>query len=467
MTNLSIPRSSDAIRILLVDDNHTNLKVLSEAIRDEHWTTLVAIDGESAIEQAEYAKPDLILLDVMMPGIDGFETCQRLKKNAETQAIPIIFMTALSDVVDKVKGLELGAVDYITKPFQQEEVLARVKLHLKLYHLTQRLAEQNTLLNQKIVEQAETEAKLQQLNQELEQRVTERTQELSDFVQQLQQTQLQLVQSEKMSTLGQLVAGVAHEINNPVGFISGNIDCIRNYTQDLLEHLHLYQEKFPNAHPDIQDHAEDVDLEFIYEDLPKVVNSMRAGTDRIRNISTSLRTFSRADTTSKVTFNLHEGLDSTLLILRHRLKASETRPEIQVIKDYGDLPLVNCYPGQLNQVFMNILSNAIDALDEVNQTRSFAEIQADPNQITIRTEISADQKMVKIHIGDNGPGIDPDVQAKIFEHLFTTKSVGCGTGLGLSISHQIVVEKHGGQISCHSYQGQGTEFTIEIPVSEP
>jgi signal transduction histidine kinase len=168
-----------------------------------------------------------------------------------------------------------------------------------------------------------------------------------------------------------------------------------------------------------------------------------------------------------VTFNLHEGLDSTLLILRHRLKASETRPEIQVIKDYGDLPLVNCYPGQLNQVFMNILSNAIDALDEVNQTRSFAEIQADPNQITIRTEISADQKMVKIHIGDNGPGIEPDVQAKIFEHLFTTKSVGCGTGLGLSISHQIVVEKHGGQISCHSYQGQGTEFTIEIPVSEP
>jgi signal transduction histidine kinase len=463
MTLSLITPSSDLIRILLVDDNHTNLKVLSEAIRDENWTTLVATDGESAIEQAEYAKPDLILLDVMMPGIDGFETCQRLKQRESTQAIPIIFMTALSDVIDKVKGLELGAVDYITKPFQQEEVLARVKLHLKLYHLTQRLEDQNILLNQKVVEQTITETKLQQLNQELEQRVEQRTAELSEFVHQLQQTQLQLVQSEKMSTLGQLVAGVAHEINNPVGFISGNLRCIQDYTQDLLNHCYLYQKKYP-ADPEIEEHAEEIDLAYLLEDLPKIVASMQTGIDRIRNISTSLRTFSRSDTSHKVTFNLHEGLESTLLILRHRLKANEKQPEIRVIRDYGDLPLVTCYPGQLNQVFMNILSNAIDVLDELNQTRTFNEIQENPNQIMIRTEVSADSQMVKVHIEDNGSGIPADVQEKIFEHLFTTKAVGRGTGLGLSISRQIIVEKHGGRISCNSQPGKGTQFTLEIPV---
>ncbi|MFE4108620.1 hybrid sensor histidine kinase/response regulator [Almyronema epifaneia] len=463
MNDYLVAPTSDSIRILLVDDNHTNLKVLSEAIRHENWTTLVATDGESAIEQAEYAQPDLILLDVMMPGINGFETCQRLKKYPTTRSIPIIFMTALSDVVDKVKGLELGAVDYITKPFQQEEVLARVKLHLKLYHLTRRLEEQNILLNQKIEEKAVTEAKLQQLNQELEQRVEQRTSELSQFVNKLQKTQLQLIQSEKMSTLGQLVAGVAHEINNPVGFISGNLDCIQDYIKDLLDHFQLYQEKYPD--PEIEEHAEEIDLEYLLEDLPKIVASMQIGVDRIRNISTSLRTFSRSDTSNKVAYNLHEGLDSTLLILRHRLKANEKRPEIEVIKDYGSLPLVVCYPGQLNQVFMNILSNAVDALGERSQAKTFAEVKADPDQIMIFTEISADGKMVKIHIEDNGPGISADLQEKIFEHLFTTKAVGCGTGLGLSISRQIVVEKHGGQISCHSQLGQGTRFTIELPIT--
>jgi signal transduction histidine kinase len=343
-------------------------------------------------------------------------------------------------------------------------VLARVKLHLKLYHLARRLEDNNTLLNQKVVEQAETEAKLQQFNQELEQRVAQRTIELSEFVCQLQQTQLQLIQSEKMSTLGQLVAGVAHEINNPVGFISGNLRCIQDYTQDLINHFQLYREKY-SLDPKIEEHAEEIDLEYLLEDLPKVVASMQLGIDRIRNISTSLRTFSRSDTSHKVAFNLHEGLDSTLLILRHRLKANEKRPEIEVIKDYGEIPLVNCYPGQLNQVFMNILSNAIDALDELNQSRTFTEIQADPNQIMIRTEVSADHQVVKIHIEDNGSGIPADLQEKIFEHLFTTKAVGCGTGLGLSISRQIIVEKHGGRISCDSQSGMGTQFTIEIPLN--
>jgi signal transduction histidine kinase len=426
----------ESARILLVDDNPTNLKVLSAAITSAGWTALVATDGESAIEQTEYAKPDLILLDVMMPGIDGFETCKRLKTKGDTAAIPIIFMTALSDTVDKVRGLELGAVDYVTKPFQQEEVLARVRLHLKVYYLTQ----------------------------QLEEAVKERTAELTDSIHQLEQTQLQLIQNEKMSTLGQLVAGVAHEINNPVGFINGNLSCIKDYTADLLEHLQMYQEQYPETVEEIEDHAEDIDLEFLLEDLPKMLGSMEVGIERIRNISTSLRTFSRSDSQSKVSFNLHEGLDSTLLILRHRLKANETRPAVEITKEYGELSTVKCYPGQLNQVFMNVLANAIDAMDEANQDKSFEDLEASPNTVLIKTELDHKHHGVIIRIRDNGPGMAPEVRAKIFDHLFTTKTVGKGTGLGLSISRQIIVENHGGTIACESFLGQGTEFVISIPV---
>jgi signal transduction histidine kinase len=420
-----------------VDDNPTNLKVLSAAITSAGWTALVATDGESALEQTDYSKPDLILLDVMMPGIDGFETCRRLKSRAQTEPIPVIFMTALSDTVDKVKGLELGAVDYVTKPFQQEEVLARVRLHLKVYYLTQ----------------------------QLEQVVEERTAELRESLRRLEQTQIQLIQSEKMSTLGQLVAGIAHEINNPVGFINGNLACIKDYSRDLLEHLQIYQEQYPNPSQEVESHAEDIDLEFLTEDLPKMVASMEVGIERIRNISISLRTFSRSDSESKVGFNLHEGLDSTLMILRHRLKASEERPAIEIIKEYGDLPPVQCYPGQLNQVFMNVLANAIDAMEEASQGKSFADLETNPNKVLIHTELSSDRKTALVRIRDNGPGMPPEVQSKVFDHLFTTKKVGQGTGLGLSISHQIVVEKHGGQITCESTSNQGTEFLIAIPVT--
>jgi signal transduction histidine kinase len=268
-----------------------------------------------------------------------------------------------------------------------------------------------------------------------------------------------------MSTLGQLVAGIAHEINNPVGFINGNLACIKDYSRDLLEHLQIYQEQYPNPSQEVESHAEDIDLEFLTEDLPKMVASMEVGIERIRNISISLRTFSRSDSESKVGFNLHEGLDSTLMILRHRLKASEERPAIEIIKEYGDLPPVQCYPGQLNQVFMNVLANAIDAMEEASQGKSFADLETNPNKVLIHTELSSDRKTALVRIRDNGPGMPPEVQSKVFDHLFTTKKVGQGTGLGLSISHQIVVEKHGGQITCESTSNQGTEFLIAIPVT--
>jgi len=267
-----------------------------------------------------------------------------------------------------------------------------------------------------------------------------------------------------MSALGNLVAGVAHEINNPVGFLSGNIQYALEHISNLFSLLDIYQQECKNPSAVIQAEIEAIELEYIREDLPKLIASMETGVDRIRDISTSLRTFSRADSDRPIPFNLHEGIDSTILILKHRLKANENRPEIEVIKEYGQIPLVECYAGQLNQVFMNILANAIDALEESNKGRIFADIQANTNRITIRTAIEGEQ--VKIAVSDNGCGIPEDVQERVFEHLFTTKAVGKGTGLGLAIARQIVVEIHGGTIEVNYHLGEGTEFAIVLPVSE-
>ncbi|MEM6401252.1 MAG: AAA family ATPase [Cyanobacteria bacterium P01_D01_bin.116] len=282
----------------------------------------------------------------------------------------------------------------------------------------------------------------------------------------LQQSQLQIVQSEKMSALGNLVAGVAHEMNNPLGFINATLKQAKPTITDITKHLKLYQETFPESGDEIFDHASEIDLDYSLEDLPKMVDAIVMACDRLKNISTSLRTFSRADKDYKVSFNIHDGLDSTILILKHRLKANEKRPAIEVITEYGNLPKVECFPGQLNQVFMNILANAIDALEEFNSNseRSFDEIKANPNKIIIKTSIGNEN--FKISIADNGKGMSDEVKAKIFDNLFTTKGVGKGTGLGLAIAKQIIQEKHGGKLSCNSVLGEGTEFVLEIPASE-
>ncbi|MEH1864777.1 MAG: response regulator [Nostoc sp.] len=421
--------------ILIVDDMPTNLEVISSTLEDAGFEVAIALDGLSAIEQAQLNEElDLILLDVMMPGIDGFETCQRLKSNPATSHIPIIFMTALSDTTNKVRALELGAVDYITKPFSEQEVLARVKTQTKLYRLSR----------------------------SLEQQVVERTTQLSEALAELKTSQIQLVQREKLSALGNLVAGVAHEINNPIGFLSGNIEPALEYINDIFGLVDLYQQEYPRPSAAIQNEIKTIDLDYIREDLPKLVSSMREGVRRITDISTSLRTFSRADTERPVPCNLHDGIDSTILILKHRLKANEERPAIDVITDYGDLPQIECFPGQLNQVFMNILANAIDALEDSNNGRTFKEIQANPNRIIIKTRVKDDQ--IQVAIADNGIGMSEQVKEKIFDHLFTTKAVGQGTGLGLAIAHQIITEKHNGLLSVNSTPGKGTEFLITIPI---
>ncbi len=276
----------------------------------------------------------------------------------------------------------------------------------------------------------------------------------------LQQTQSQLIQTEKMSGLGQLVAGVAHEINNPINFIYGNLPHASNYTQDLLSLVRLYQEKYPNPDRDIDALREDIDLDFLVNDLQKMLTSMRVGADRIREIVLSLRNFSRLDEAEMKAVDIHEGIDSTLLILQNRLRPSATHTGIEVIKDYGELPLIDCYAGQLNQVFMNIVGNAIDALEKQKD-------RTHPHTITIRTRVSEGKSHAVIQFIDNGAGISPDHQSKLFDPFLTTKPVGKGTGLGLSISYQIVVEKHHGILMCCSELGNGAEFRIEIPISQP
>ncbi|WP_260446027.1 response regulator [Nostoc sp. UCD121] len=431
---LNLPEDS---LILVVDDTTTNLEIVLGILTNVGFKVVTENNGNRAVQQAEDILPDLILLDVMMPGIDGFETCQKLKENSVTCDIPVIFMTANSDTNSKVRGLSIGAVDYITKPFHEEELLARIKTHLQLRNLTKTL----------------------------EKRVAERTAALSRALKDLQESQLQLVQTEKMSALGQLVAGVAHEINNPVSFIHGNLGHASVYFQDMANIINLYQQYYPNPVAEIQEEIAGIDLKYMLSDLPNLISSMKEGVQRIRNISTSLRIFSRADSDRKVSCNIHDGIDSTIMILKHRLKASENRPDIKIVKNYDILPDLECFIGQLNQVFMNLLANAIDALEESNIGRTYIEIEENPNEILIQTTLTEDNNHILILIKDNGLGMSADVQEKIFDHLFTTKAVGQGTGLGLSIARHIVVEKHGGTLEVNSELEHGSEFIIKLPIS--
>jgi two-component system NtrC family sensor kinase len=310
-------------------------------------------------------------------------------------------------------------------------------------------------LKAEIIQRLKVEAVLR----ESEARERSKSEQLEKTLLELQRTQTQLVQNEKMSSLGQLVAGVAHEINNPVNFIYGNIQYLEGYIQDLIKLIHLYQNQQPNGDKAVDLLLEDIDLDYIEHDLPKLLNSMKIGSQRIREIVLSLRTFSRMDEAEFKAVDIHEGMESTLLILQHRLKEQPNRPAIKVIKDYGQLPLLECYAGQLNQVFMNILANAIDAVEERMTKEPF-----EPT-ITIHTSL-IDSNYVKIAIADNGVGIPEAVQKQIFNPFFTTKPIGKGTGMGMSISYQIITDRHGGELDCISTHGKGTEFVIKIPIRQ-
>ncbi|BAZ50813.1 multi-sensor signal transduction multi-kinase [Nostoc sp. NIES-4103] len=351
---------------------------------------------------------------------------------------------------------------------------------LKLITTQAAISLENAILYKNL---AQANERLEEYNHLLEERVLERTAELNEknhslqqTLQELQHTQAQLIQSEKMSSLGQMIAGIAHEINNPINFIHGNINHASEYVKNLLDLIAIYQQEYTQPSPLVEEKSQAIELNFLAEDLPKIIDSMKIGSSRIRSIVLSLRNFSRLDESEKKPVDIHEGIDNTLMILQHRLKKTNTQPrrlqnknvaEIEIIKEYGNLPKVTCYASQLNQVFMNILSNAIDALEQ-STVNNLGILTMDYGlltkpQIRIRTE-QVDSNIIRIRIADNGSGITEAVRQKIFDPFFTTKPVGSGTGLGLSISYQIVVDKHKGQLTCNSQLGQGTEFVIDIPM---
>ncbi|MFB2968362.1 response regulator [Aerosakkonema sp. BLCC-F183] len=428
--------------ILVVDDTRDNLRLLSAMLTEKGYVVRKALNGQMALTACLTVLPDLILLDVMMPGMDGYEVCQKLKENEKTRDIPVIFISALNDVLDKVKAFDVGATDYITKPFQEAEVLSRVGNQLKLRSLQIKVQEKNFLLEKTLGE--------------------------------LKNAEVQLVQNEKMLALGQLVAGIAHEINNPINLIYGNITYIKDYIIDLLSLLEAYQQEYPNSTAKIQQIVDTIDLNFLLDDTHNIIDAMHRGAERIQHLVLSLRNFSRLDEAEMKPVNIHEGIDNCLLMLQHRLRQTETHPPIQVIKDYGNLPLVTCYASEINQVFMHLLNNAIDALKQVtqysllasgSQSNPLATSQYPLPTIRICTELIGSHT-VRIRIADNGPGIPESVQSRLFDPFFTTKPPGSGTGLGLSISYQIVVQKHRGQLFCCSSPGHGAEFAIEIPVHQ-
>jgi signal transduction histidine kinase len=380
---------------------------------------------------------------------------------------------------DKLWGLLVAYQCSGPRQWQESEVELLRQLSVQLSVAIQQAALFQQLADE-LTERKATEAALRKSEATLKKQATQ----LKKALYELKQTQLHLIQTEKMSSLGQLVAGVAHEINNPVTFIYGNIAHADKYARQLLELVQLYAEYYPEPVPEIEKLIEDIDFDFLMEDFPKLLSSMDMGVNRIRQIVLSLKNFSRLDEAERKPVDIHEGIENTLLILQHRLRPEASN--IQLIKEYGDLPPVECYPGQLNQVFMNLLNNAIDALEKSTPERKrdrellSERIKRQPKIIKISTEVvdrsfasasssepGQNHKSVVIRIADSGPGIPKELEKRVFDPFFTTKPVGEGTGLGLSISYQIVVEKHGGQLQCVSQPGQGAEFVVEIPLKSP
>jgi len=411
--------------ILVVDDTPDNLRLLSAMLTGQGYEVRKALNGKLALNACHMLLPDLILLDISMPEMDGYEVCQQLKASDRTKNVPVIFISALDHVLDKVRAFEIGGVDYITKPFQAAEVISRIENHLNLRRLQTKLQENNM--------------------------------QLSQAMEDLQKAQLHLIQNEKMAALGQLVAGIAHEINNPISFIYGNLKYTSQYIKDLVAIIQVYQQEIPNPTNKIQQIIEEVDLNFVMNDVQSLVDAMNRGVERIRGVVLSLQNFSRSDEAQLKQVDIHEGIDNTLVMLQHRLVTTKSRPTIEIHKDYRSSS-VTCYPSQLNQVFMHLLNNAIDALEGERQAESHP-------QIRISTEMTANNT-VKVCVADNGKGITEQVISRVFDPFFTTKPVGQGTGLGLSISYQIIVQKHQGKLTCHSIPSQGSEFIIEIPLHQ-
>lgn len=428
------------ISILAVDDQPAVIEsivqlLVSEADIEVHSCN----DPTMALAIAAELRPSVILQDLVMPDVDGLMLISFFRAHPLTKEIPIIVLSSTEEAHTKAAAFQAGANDYLVKLPDPIELIARLRYHAKAYHnLLKRDEAEKTLVQNKI----------------LEEKVEGRTAELKQALDHLKQTQAKLIHNEKMNSMGQLVAGIAHEVNNPINFIYGNLNYIDRYMQDLLALVHAYQNRYPAPAADISEKLEALDLEFTSPDLLQSFVSLRSGTQRIRNLVLSLRNFARFDEAAIKTVNVHEGLDSTLALLGAQLEG------VRIEKDYSDLPTVECYAGQLNQVFMHLMNNAIEALKHLGTLENKG--TKSPMLHISTSAINGDR--IAIWIADNGPGISPEIYSQIFDPFFTTKAVGQGTGLGLSISHQIVTLQHSGKLKCYSVPGQGAKFLVELPV---
>jgi two-component system NtrC family sensor kinase len=418
--------------ILVVDDTPASSVLVENALAAQGWRIIAARSGATALDMARLHSPDLILLDILMPEMDGFETCRRLKQAPATRDIPVIFMTGMTDSQSQLAGFEAGAVDYVTKPIQLPQVIARVRNHLALRRYRGRL--------EHLVEERTTE--LEKANEEL--RIINRR---------LEEAQVQLVQSEKMASIGVLAAGVAHEINNPIGYVNANLGCMEDYIAGLFRLIAAYGETDPvvatNApamYAAIRGIREKIDLNFLVGDVGQLLQESKEGLARVKKIVQDLKDFSRVGETDWLVVDLRRGLESTLNIVRNELKY-----KAEIVCDFGDIPAIACLPSELNQVFLNILVNAGQSI-------------RDKGKIRIATGVRGEE--VWVEISDTGDGIPDDVRGRIFDPFFTTKPVGQGTGLGLSLSYNIV-RKHHGRIEVESEVGCGTVFRIWLPVAQP
>lgn len=398
------------------------------------------VQARFAYQQAAFLRGLIIFGSILSSGMLGFWLVRYLSA---------LVLYPLKEITETTKKSIEEADFTLSVPVRSQDEIGSLSQTFNTYmQFVHQLMMQHTTINGQL-------SKLSKANH----------QKLQSTLHNLHQTQVQFIQHEKMSSLGQMVAGIAHEINNPVNFIHGNLHHVQAYIKDLLEFFDLYQRCCPEMPKELRIKADKIDLDFLRQDLPNTLKSMEVGSQRIREIVGSLRNFSRLDESDFKSVDIHEGIDNTLLILQHRLKARPERAEIQVFKEYSDLPLVDCYVGQLNQVLMNIISNAIDAIDELNDQTTFPENHNMSNRITVRTSSVGDD-VIKIAIADNGPGIPDAIQQDIFLPFFTTKPVGKGTGLGMSISYQIITAKHNGTLECVSAPGQGAEFIITIPIKQ-
>ncbi|MGB3491155.1 MAG: response regulator [Elainellaceae cyanobacterium] len=423
--------------ILVVDDVPENVRFLSEMLTQNGFSVRKAISGKMALAAVHNLLPDLILLDVKMPDLDGYEVCAKIKSDPNTAAVPVIFLSAWSDTATKLKAFQAGGVDYITKPFHFEEVIARIETQLKLTQLQSQLKEQN--------------------------------EELQGTLSRLQETQSRLVQQEKMASLGRFVAGVAHEINNPIGFIACNIEPMRQYIQQMSHLLKLYQSEQSTPSEMIEAYKAEIDYDFVNQDVEDILVSIEHGTTRVQSIVLALKIFSRLGETDIKPVDIHQGMDSCLMLLNHRLHAiANTKIEgdrpvphpILVIKEYDHVPHVTCHASHINQAIFSIIDNAINALRDKERTASDSDWQP---TLWVETHLSTPDT-VQICIRDNGSGIPKTLLPRLFDPFFKGNNRAQSPGLGLHTAYQIVTNQHHGTIRCSSTHGKETEFVIEVPI---